>query len=125
MEFPYDRKELEATIEDSLIQGIPKKIIADNLKISVEAVEYYSNHGELNKENSMVDHPNHYAQTRIECIDALEAMVEPYKDAIDVANSWQVVKYIWRHPFKENPIQDLKKAKFYLDRLIKYYEQKK
>ena len=71
----------------------------------------------------MVNHPSHYTQGGIECIDALTAMVTPYKDAVAATLAWQVVKYIWRHPFKFNPVEDLKKARFYLDRLIKHYEE--
>lgn len=79
----------------------------------------------LNNDQDYVNHPNHYANNRIECIDCLESMVEPFTDSIDATLSWQIVKYIWRHPFKWNPTEDLKKAKFYLDRLIKYYEENK
>jgi len=71
-----------------------------------------------------VNHPNHYTNSNIECIDALESMVENFDDAIDATLSWQVVKYIWRHPFKENALQDLQKARWYLDRLISHYFNK-
>lgn len=67
-----------------------------------------------------VNHPNHYASTKIECIDALESMVEPFTDTVDATLSWQIVKYIWRHPFKFNPLEDLQKARWYLDRLIEH-----
>ena len=69
-----------------------------------------------------VNHPNHYTQGKIECIDALESMVSSYTDPNVAVFSWQICKYIWRHPFKNNPHEDLMKAKFYLERLIKYYE---
>ena len=72
----------------------------------------------------MVQKPRHYNLGGIECIDALTAMVTPYEDPNDAALSWQVVRYIWRHPFKFNPLEDLKKARFYLDRLIQLYEKK-
>ena len=78
----------------------------------------------VNNEADFVNHPSHYADTKIECIDALEAMIEPYIDTIDASLSWQVVKYIWRHPFKFNALEDLNKARWYLDRLINYYENK-
>ena len=74
-------------------------------------------------EPDMVDHPSHYTQGGIECIDALTAMISPYKDPNDAALSWQVVKYIWRHPFKGKPLEDLRKARFYLNRLIERYEK--
>ena len=72
----------------------------------------------------MVNSPSHYRQGDIECIDALTAMITPYGDPNDAALSWQVVKYIWRHPFKFNPLEDLKKAQWYLNRLIAHYEKK-
>ena len=68
--------------------------------------------------NDMVNHPAHYTTGGIECIDALTSMVSQFKDPNDAALSWQVVKYVWRHPFKSDPLQDLEKAKWYLDRLI-------
>ena len=36
-----------------------------------------------------------------------------------------VIKYIARHKHKGRPIEDLKKAKWYLERLIQQYEQEK
>lgn len=74
--------------------------------------------------NDPVNHPSHYTQGGIECIDALTAMITPYEDPNDAALTWQVGKYIWRHPFKAKPIEDLRKAEFYLQRLIKYLEEK-
>ena len=74
--------------------------------------------------NDMVNHPSHYTQGGIECIDALTAMVTPYKDTVAATLAWQVVKYLWRHPFKFNPLEDVKKAQFYLNRLIAHWEEK-
>lgn len=73
--------------------------------------------------NDAVNHPSHYNQGGIECIDALDAMVTGYPDPVAAALTWQVGKYIWRHPFKEKPLEDLKKARFYLDRLIEMHER--
>ena len=79
----------------------------------------------------MVNHPPHYASSKIECIDAMEAMTSQnreYKNPLTGHEQycWQVIfKYIWRFPFKENAVEDLKKAKFYLERLIKSLENKK
>ena len=72
-----------------------------------------------------VDHPQHYNQGSIECIDALNAMVEGWFDPVSAVLAWQTVKYIWRHPFKGKPVEDLKKAQFYLERLVQQYECKK
>jgi hypothetical protein len=64
-----------------------------------------------------VNHPSHYTQGGIECIDAIKAAVIGLVgiEAVCTAN---VIKYIWRWKFK-NGLEDLKKARWYLDRLIK------
>ena len=72
----------------------------------------------------MVNTPPHYTAGGIECADALDAMVSAYPDPNAAALAWQVGKYIWRHPLKWNPLEDLKKARWYLDRLIAHYEKK-
>jgi hypothetical protein len=64
--------------------------------------------------------PSHYKQGSIECIEAIKAALEggftPYL--------WgNILKYTWRWPSK-NGIEDLKKARWYLDRLIQEEEAK-
>jgi hypothetical protein len=68
-----------------------------------------------------VNHPSHYTQGKIECIDAIEESTKGLLGiaAVCVAN---VIKYIWRYKFK-NGIEDLKKARWYLDKLIDHEEQ--
>lgn len=70
----------------------------------------------------VVNHPQHYTMGGIECIDALTSMISSFKDPEDAALSWQVVKYVWRHPHKRAPVEDLRKARFYLNRLIEHLE---
>lgn len=67
-----------------------------------------------------VNHPSHYTQGKIECIDAIEESTKGLLGiaAVCVAN---VIKYIWRYKFK-NGIEDLKKARWYLDKLIAHEE---
>ena len=72
-----------------------------------------------------VDHPNHYNQGSIECIDALNAMVEGWDNPVAAVLAWEAVKYIWRHPFKGKPVEDIKKAQFYLEQLVNQYEREK
>lgn len=75
-------------------------------------------------ENAVM-HPQHYNRGFIECIDALNAMVEGWDNPVAAVLAWQTVKYIWRHPFKGKPVEDIKKAQFYLERLVKQYEREK
>lgn len=65
----------------------------------------------------MVNHPSHYTQGEIECIDALEAATINLKgiEAVCTANA---IKYLWRWKEKGG-IEDLEKSKWYIDRLIK------
>ena len=72
-----------------------------------------------------IEHPQHYNRGSIERIDALNAMVEGWDNPVAAVLAWQTVKYIWRHPFKGKPVEDLKKAQFYLERLVQQYERKK
>lgn len=70
------------------------------------------------QENEMVNHPAHYNAGDVECIDALKSMVAGYTNTYQACLAWQVVKYIWRLPLKENALQDAKKAQYYLNQLI-------
>lgn len=78
--------------------------------------------------DTAVEHPSHYTSGGIECIDAMKAMLIGYEQAkIATRFYWhflsgQVLKYLWRWPLKERPLQDLKKASWYLDRLIEDVE---
>lgn len=66
--------------------------------------------------HDMVNHPSHYTQGGIECIDAIKAATvgKTGIEAVCVAN---VVKYLWRYEEK-NGLEDVKKARWYLERLI-------
>ena len=58
----------------------------------------------------------HYTQGKVECLDAIDAMLEE-SSRIDFYRS-QIVKYMWRLRDKADPLKDAKKAEFYLCRLI-------
>lgn len=70
----------------------------------------------------VVNHPSHYTQGDVECIDAIKAATVGKNgvEAVCVAN---VIKYLWRYEEK-NGAQDCHKARWYLDRLIKELEGK-
>lgn len=67
-----------------------------------------------------VNHPKHYTQGGVECIDALAAATINLKgiDAVCTANA---IKYLWRWGQK-NGVEDLKKARWYIDELVKENE---
>lgn len=71
--------------------------------------------------SDLVNHPEHYiSETGLETIDVIEAFTVDLKgiEAVCTAN---VLKYICRWKYK-NGLQDLKKARWYLERLIKHVE---
>ena len=74
-------------------------------------------------EVDMVNHPPHYTSGGIECIDAIAAALSVHKDPMSAWLTGQILKYCWRWPLK-NGVEDLKKARFYLDRLIRHEEEK-
>lgn len=69
----------------------------------------------------MVEHPSHYTAGAVECIDAIESAVTGLTGAEAVLTA-QVIKYIWRFK-RKNGVEDLKKARWYLDRLISKQEE--
>ena len=70
----------------------------------------------------MVNHPAHYTQGGIECIDALKAATVS-KTGIEAVCTANAIKYLWRYEEK-NGIEDVKKARWYIDRLIRELEEK-
>ena len=66
--------------------------------------------------------PSHYKNGKIECIDAIESATIG-KIGIEAACVANVIKYLWRYEDK-NGLEDVKKAKWYLDRLILKLEEK-
>lgn len=64
---------------------------------------------------SNVNSPSHYNQGTMEVIDAIEGLGLCF-------NGGNCLKYIARYQYKENPLEDLKKAQWYLQRLIRNEE---
>lgn len=65
----------------------------------------------------VVNHPSHYTQGDVECIDAIKAATVG-KNGIEAVCVANVIKYLWRYEEK-NGVQDCHKARWYLDRLLK------
>ena len=64
-----------------------------------------------NIEHDAVNHPSHYTRGKIEVIDFIEDQQLPY-------HLGNVIKYIARAGYKGDKLEDLKKARWYLDRYI-------
>lgn len=70
----------------------------------------------IGTDKEMINHPPHYTVGKVECIDAIESATTCLQgiEAVCTAN---IIKYVWRWKFK-NGVEDLEKAKWYLNKLI-------
>jgi len=66
-------------------------------------------------QKDVVNHPSHYTDGEIECIEAIEAQLtaEEYRGYL----KGNIAKYVWREKYKGGT-ESLKKAQWYLTRLI-------
>jgi hypothetical protein len=68
--------------------------------------------------DKLVNRPAHYTGGDVECIQAIKAATKglPAFEAICVGH---VIRYLWRYRVKhpQNPLVDVKKSVFYLNRL--------
>lgn len=65
--------------------------------------------------NDSINHPSHYTQGNIEVID----FIEDQRMGYCLGNA---IKYLCRYRFKDTALDDLKKAQWYMNRLIKEEE---
>jgi len=72
---------------------------------------------EFQENQDVINHPSHYTQGNIEVWDFIVDQGLDYLEG-------NVVKYVCRHRYK-NGLEDLKKAKQYIEKLITKYEQGK
>lgn len=75
----------------------------------------FENPSTKDDKTNMVNHPSHY-QHGIEPIDYIESHDLNF-------NLGNVIKYVSRAPFKGTELEDLKKAKWYLEREIKKHDR--
>ena len=90
----------------------------------IKVLDIYDDHllEKLENNNDLVNHPDHYiSESGLEAIDVIKAFTSELEGYEAVATS-QVLKYILRWKNK-NGLEDLKKAKWYLEDLIKYVEE--
>ncbi|WP_099973858.1 DUF3310 domain-containing protein [Lactobacillus terrae] len=70
--------------------------------------------------NKSVEHPSHYTHGSVEVIDAMKAMTEEEYRGYLRGNA---IKYLFRSGYKDDPVQDLEKAKTYIDWMVEGYQK--
>ena len=68
------------------------------------------------KELDLINNPSHYNTGDIECIEAIQASMTTRQFQGYLKGN--VMKYIWRHEYKGKMLNDLRKANWYLNKLI-------
>lgn len=65
----------------------------------------------------IVQKPEHYASGSVECIEAIKSSM-PQEQFCGYLKG-NIMKYLWRYEHKGKPVEDLQKASWYLERLLK------
>lgn len=93
-------------------------------KMTQEVKEVFEEHKTRPEPVSdQVKHPSHYQGTQgLEVIDIMKNFLPKYQDGYVAGMIKDVIKYILRAPSKGNLLQDLKKAREYLNFAIEYLE---
>lgn len=64
-----------------------------------------------------VEKPDHYNKGAIEAIEAIKASMPEHEFTGYLKGN--ALKYLWRYDYKGKPVEDLRKCRWYIDRLIK------
>ena len=67
-----------------------------------------------------INHPKHYETDKVECIEAME--ITQGRGAVMSFCLCNAFKYLWRHD-RKNGLEDIKKARWYLDKYIELAEK--
>lgn len=78
---------------------------------------------DVNSLHDEVNSPSHYNTGKVECIDAIEAMLT-HEEFLGYLRG-NSLKYRWRFRYKDNPTSDLAKAAWYENKLYEVYTGEK
>jgi hypothetical protein len=78
---------------------------------------YIPDEVEVKDKGDSVESPSHYNSGAIECIEYLKDNM-PFDNYVGYLEG-NMKKYLHRWRYKKKPLEDLKKAQWYLNRLIK------
>ena len=120
----YEDKTIEERMKELRIKlNPPEPPIEEKVAIKGEELrnELYSENAETKLAEDLVNHPEHYkAKSGLEAIDMIAAFTDGLQgmEAVCTANA---LKYLCRW-HKKNGVEDLKKAKWYIEYLINMKE---
>lgn len=100
-----------------------RQSVEDYVKERFEMFNYYKENERVNKpknEPDLVNHPSHYETGKFECIDVMEEALG--RDVVKGFCIGNAFKYLYRAK-RKNGLEDLKKAQWYLNRVISMEEE--
>ena len=103
------RKQMREGMAKVRMTALSPKLAASKATKGMKVIATYTSNKSI--KSDMVNHPPHYKAGGIETIDFIEAKNLGY-------NLGNVVKYVSRADLKGNKLEDLQKAKWYLERAI-------
>lgn len=126
-EFEFEKEKDDGEVSVFVLNNETKCLVVTDTQtgeIFYDASKFYELSDEYqwaNKGRDNVNSPVHYASDKIEVIDFLDQVAKKYKSsqAFYVAN---IIKYVARAPMK-NGLEDLKKAQWYLNRLVERWSE--
>jgi len=75
----------------------------------------------LNRKTDPVEQPDHYNKGAVEAIEAIKASM-PESEFRGYLKG-NALKYLWRYDYKGKPVEDLRKCRWYIERLIQEVNQ--
>jgi hypothetical protein len=114
---------MDANSEANVMEAIANRPIFENVNTAnAQWMELSSITNKVEPADN-VNHPQHYqSKSGLETIDVIEAFTEDLVGG-EATNTGNVLKYMCRWKSK-NGLEDLKKARWYLDRLIGIVEKR-
>ena len=114
---------MDVNSESNVMESISNRPIFENVnKAHAQWMQLSSKTGKMEPADN-VNHPPHYqSKSGLETIDVIEAFTEDLVGG-EATNTGNVLKYMCRWKSK-NGLEDLKKARWYLNRLIGIVEKR-
>ena len=114
---------MDASSETRAMKSLADRLTFENIsKASGQYMQLNSETGTMEPVDN-VNHPQHYqSKSGLETIDVIEAFTEDLVGG-EATNTGNVLKYMCRWKSK-NGLEDLKKARWYLNRLIGIVEKR-
>lgn len=112
----------EVTILSDKYTGLEIIDLTPNAEVDDSFLDRMTDHITIMTKSDQVNHPPHYETNGIECFDAIKAS-QGDSAAVNFAVC-NAFKYIWRNQHKENQIQDLEKAIWYLNKAVDILKDK-